>query len=235
MKRLEDPGLLIGQGRYLDDIRLPGLLHAAFVRSPHAHARLVRLHIPHRRNIVRLRTVPVRCESPGIQRRDRRPVRSRIGRVKQLHGCHFARPGPLDLPVRLPLVPGHRSIRARHLQTAQNPVVCRRLCRYRRLVARVHHLDLEGRSDLVRHRGPCVIRRHCTARPGRRGPDVRVSRPSIQRVLQRHRVLERPGRRPLDIPRRINVPVHVAVRRVQRQLSGNLKRHVGIIGNIRVS
>ena len=40
MKRLEDPGLLTGQGRYLDDIRLPGLLHAAFVRSPHAHARL---------------------------------------------------------------------------------------------------------------------------------------------------------------------------------------------------
>lgn len=36
--RLEDPPLLLGQGRYVDDIRLPGLLHAAFVRSPHAHA-----------------------------------------------------------------------------------------------------------------------------------------------------------------------------------------------------
>jgi len=40
VKRLEDPRLLTGQGRYLDDIHLPGLLHAAFVRSPHAHARL---------------------------------------------------------------------------------------------------------------------------------------------------------------------------------------------------
>jgi aerobic carbon-monoxide dehydrogenase large subunit len=39
-KRLEDPRFLTGRGRYLDDIRLPGLLHAAFVRSPHAHARL---------------------------------------------------------------------------------------------------------------------------------------------------------------------------------------------------
>ena len=39
-KRLEDPQFLTGRGRYLDDIRLPGLLHAAFVRSPHAHARL---------------------------------------------------------------------------------------------------------------------------------------------------------------------------------------------------
>jgi carbon-monoxide dehydrogenase large subunit len=40
VKRLEDPGLLTGGGRFLDDIHLPGLLHAAFVRSPHAHARL---------------------------------------------------------------------------------------------------------------------------------------------------------------------------------------------------
>jgi carbon-monoxide dehydrogenase large subunit len=36
--RLEDPALLRGQGRFVDDIRLPGMLHAAFVRSPHAHA-----------------------------------------------------------------------------------------------------------------------------------------------------------------------------------------------------
>jgi carbon-monoxide dehydrogenase large subunit len=38
VKRLEDPRLLAGQGRYLDDLTLPGLLHAAFVRSAHAHA-----------------------------------------------------------------------------------------------------------------------------------------------------------------------------------------------------
>ncbi len=36
--RLEDIAFLRGQGRYVDDIRLPGMLHAAFVRSPHAHA-----------------------------------------------------------------------------------------------------------------------------------------------------------------------------------------------------
>ncbi len=41
LRRLEDPPLLTGRGRYLDDLRLPGLLHAAFVRSPHAHARIV--------------------------------------------------------------------------------------------------------------------------------------------------------------------------------------------------
>jgi aerobic carbon-monoxide dehydrogenase large subunit len=37
-RRVEDPALLRGAGRYTDDIELPGMLHAAFVRSPHAHA-----------------------------------------------------------------------------------------------------------------------------------------------------------------------------------------------------
>ena len=38
--RLEDPSLLTGRGRYVDDLQVPGLLHAAFVRSPLAHARI---------------------------------------------------------------------------------------------------------------------------------------------------------------------------------------------------
>jgi carbon-monoxide dehydrogenase large subunit len=38
--RTEDPALLTGQARYVDDIKLPGTLHACFVRSPHAHARI---------------------------------------------------------------------------------------------------------------------------------------------------------------------------------------------------
>ena len=37
--RLEDPALLTGRGQFVDDVNLPGTLHAAFVRSPHAHAR----------------------------------------------------------------------------------------------------------------------------------------------------------------------------------------------------
>ena len=39
--RKEDARLLTGRGRYVADIRLPGMLHVAFVRSPHAHARIV--------------------------------------------------------------------------------------------------------------------------------------------------------------------------------------------------
>jgi len=38
--RKEDPALLRGEGQFVDDIHLPGTLHAAFVRSPHAHARI---------------------------------------------------------------------------------------------------------------------------------------------------------------------------------------------------
>ncbi|MEA2419033.1 MAG: aerobic carbon-monoxide dehydrogenase large subunit, partial [Thermoleophilaceae bacterium] len=40
IRRKEDPPLITGRGRYVDDIRLPGTLHAAIVRSPHAHARI---------------------------------------------------------------------------------------------------------------------------------------------------------------------------------------------------
>jgi len=38
--RKEDPRLVQGRGRYVGDIVLPGMLHAAIVRSPHAHARV---------------------------------------------------------------------------------------------------------------------------------------------------------------------------------------------------
>ncbi|HEV8673176.1 MAG TPA: xanthine dehydrogenase family protein molybdopterin-binding subunit [Methylomirabilota bacterium] len=41
VKRSEDHRFLVGRGRYLDDLRLPGLLHLALVRSPHAHARVL--------------------------------------------------------------------------------------------------------------------------------------------------------------------------------------------------
>ena len=43
MKRVEDPRLIQGMATYVDDIRLPGLLHVAIVRSPYAHARIERV------------------------------------------------------------------------------------------------------------------------------------------------------------------------------------------------
>lgn len=40
IKRREDPRLISGTANFLDDVRLPGMTHAALVRSPHAHARI---------------------------------------------------------------------------------------------------------------------------------------------------------------------------------------------------
>jgi len=41
VSREEDPYLLRGRGRYVDDVRQTGVARAAFARSPHAHARIV--------------------------------------------------------------------------------------------------------------------------------------------------------------------------------------------------
>ena len=41
IKRREDPRLITGQARYTDDIKLPGVLHMAVVRSPYAHANII--------------------------------------------------------------------------------------------------------------------------------------------------------------------------------------------------
>ena len=41
VRRVEDPRFLMGRARYIEDIELPGMIDAAFVRSPFAHADLV--------------------------------------------------------------------------------------------------------------------------------------------------------------------------------------------------
>src|SRR5512134_3323806 len=40
IKRREDPRFITGRGQYVDDLKLHGMTYAAFVRSPHAHARI---------------------------------------------------------------------------------------------------------------------------------------------------------------------------------------------------
>jgi aerobic carbon-monoxide dehydrogenase large subunit len=41
MKRKEDQRFVRGEGNYVDDVNLPGMLHSAILRSPHAHARII--------------------------------------------------------------------------------------------------------------------------------------------------------------------------------------------------
>src|SRR5215510_6746802 len=40
LRRVEDRRFLLGRGRFVADIELPGALHCVLVRSPHAHARI---------------------------------------------------------------------------------------------------------------------------------------------------------------------------------------------------
>ena len=65
VRRREDPRFLRGDGRFVDDVVLPGLLHAAFLRSPHAHARLVSLDTKRARDLPGVRAVLTAADVPA--------------------------------------------------------------------------------------------------------------------------------------------------------------------------
>jgi carbon-monoxide dehydrogenase large subunit len=50
IKRREDPRLITGAASYTDDLTLPGMLHAVMLRSPHAHAKIVRVDVSRARS-----------------------------------------------------------------------------------------------------------------------------------------------------------------------------------------
>ncbi|HYE91879.1 MAG TPA: xanthine dehydrogenase family protein molybdopterin-binding subunit [Terriglobales bacterium] len=66
LKRREDARLLVGRGRYLDDLRAPGLLHAVLVRSPHAHADILSLDATAARAVDGVVAVLTRAELPEL-------------------------------------------------------------------------------------------------------------------------------------------------------------------------
>src|SRR3989454_3804708 len=45
IKRREDPRFITGRGNYTDDLKLPGMTYATFVRSPHAHAKIRKIDV----------------------------------------------------------------------------------------------------------------------------------------------------------------------------------------------
>src|SRR5262245_16106364 len=45
IKRREDPALMTGASNFVDDMHAPGMVEVALVRSPHAHARIVRIDV----------------------------------------------------------------------------------------------------------------------------------------------------------------------------------------------
>src|SRR5205814_2351391 len=57
VKRVEDPRLIQGKAAYVDDLVLPGMLHAAILRSPHAHARITAIRTQVARTLPGIRAV----------------------------------------------------------------------------------------------------------------------------------------------------------------------------------
>jgi len=51
LPRKEDLRFLTGHGRYVEDIEIPGALHACFVRSPHPHAKIKKIEIEEARRL----------------------------------------------------------------------------------------------------------------------------------------------------------------------------------------
>ena len=74
MLRVEDEPLLRGRGRFVDDTRLPGLLHAAFFRSPFAHARLTKLDTSKARALPGVRAVLAYADLRPLLTSDRIPL-----------------------------------------------------------------------------------------------------------------------------------------------------------------
>jgi carbon-monoxide dehydrogenase large subunit len=66
VRRLEDPRLLRGRGRYLADITLPRMLSVAFVRSPHAHARIAAIEVAGARALPGVAAVVTAADLGGV-------------------------------------------------------------------------------------------------------------------------------------------------------------------------
>src|SRR5438067_1601562 len=66
--RVEDRRLLTGQGRYVDDVALPGTLEMAVVRSPHPHARIVAVDAAAARAAPGVRAVLMGADVPPLAR-----------------------------------------------------------------------------------------------------------------------------------------------------------------------
>jgi carbon-monoxide dehydrogenase large subunit len=66
IRRVEDPRFLRGRGGYIDDMRVPGMLHAAVVRSPLAHARIVSIDVEAARRLSGVVAVVTGAEAAEI-------------------------------------------------------------------------------------------------------------------------------------------------------------------------
>jgi aerobic carbon-monoxide dehydrogenase large subunit len=99
--RLEDARLLRGAGRFVDDIKLPDLLHATFVRSPLAHARIRGVDVAAARDLPGVHAVLTYADLRPLLTGDRIPLALPIPAIKlqadpsvlaQYEACYVGEP-----------------------------------------------------------------------------------------------------------------------------------------------
>jgi carbon-monoxide dehydrogenase large subunit len=85
VKRKEDPALLAGKGRFVDDLRLPGTLHAAFVRSAYPHAKIRGVRTDAARALAGVHLVLAFADLPEPLRRNALPLFVPSPAITELH------------------------------------------------------------------------------------------------------------------------------------------------------
>ena len=100
VKRVEDAALLVGQGRFTDNVTVPGQTHIAFLRSPYAHARITSIDVSAAAGMpgvlavytgeqLALAGVKPMPKPAGFQRADGTPAASAVRRALALDVVRF--------------------------------------------------------------------------------------------------------------------------------------------------
>ena len=66
IRRREDPRLITGQATYTDDVKLPGMLYAAILRSPHAHAKITSVDVAAARSMPGVLAAYTGADTDGV-------------------------------------------------------------------------------------------------------------------------------------------------------------------------
>ncbi len=81
VRRREDPALVTGTGLYVDDVKRTGMLHAAFVRSPYAHARITSIDVAEAREMPGVKAV---YTADDVRHLGPLPAQVPVGQVRPL-------------------------------------------------------------------------------------------------------------------------------------------------------
>src|SRR5262245_30370167 len=90
--RREDARLLSGRGTFVDDLEMPGVVHAAMVRSPHAHARILRIDTEAARALPGVLAVVTAADITDIQKPWPARIPSPVPGTSLRHGAHYTLP-----------------------------------------------------------------------------------------------------------------------------------------------